>query len=245
MSPRRRGQPRKDLIAAVRATLEEAAEPERAPQMQAYMKSSMPYYGVRMPEVRKRVRTVLNDLPIDARPDWEATIRGLYDDATYREERYAALTLAAHRYYREWALAPESLALYERLIRTGAWWDLVDETSHRVGDVLLADSETVTPTIRAWSGADDLWVRRCSIICQVGHKAETDLDLLSCVIEPNIADRDFFIRKAIGWALREVAYVEPGWVHAFVNEHPSLSSLSVREATKHIGQAPSAADLSR
>jgi len=211
--------------------------------MQAYMKSSMPFYGVRMPEVRKRVRSLLNDMRIDDRSNWEATILQLYDDASFREERYAALTLVGHRFYREWAQAPLSLVLYEHLVRTGAWWDLVDETSHRVGDVLRADRAAVTPTIREWSGVDDLWVRRASIICQVGHKAETDLELLTYVIEPNIDDRDFFIRKAIGWALRDVAYVEREWVHDFIDAHPGLAPLSVREATKHIGRSQASLDL--
>jgi 3-methyladenine DNA glycosylase AlkD len=163
-----------------------------------------------------------------------ATIRDLYDGATHREERYAALALAAHRYYRAFATAPPSLTLYEHLIKTGAWWDLVDEVSHRVGDVLRAHHD-VASVIRTWSTADDLWVRRSAIICQVGHKSDTDLALLSDVIEPNIGDRDFFIRKAIGWALREVAYVEPEWVHSFIDGHRALAPLSVREATKHIG----------
>ena len=109
--------------------------------------------------------------------------------------------------------------------------------------------ETVTPTIREWSGADDLWVRRSSIICQVGHKAETDLDLLTDVIEPNIADRDFFIRKAIGWALREVAYVEPGWVHAFIDAHrDAVAAVGARGHQAHrpvAGAGSSAVELVR
>ena len=238
MSRRDAAQPRADLVAAVRATLLEAADPDRAAPMQAYMKSTMPYYGVRMPDVRRRVRLVLNDLKIGDREVWEATIRQLYDGATHREERYAALTLASHRYYRDFATAPRSLTLYEHLIRTGAWWDLVDETSHRVGDVLRGHRDDVSAVIREWSTAGDLWVRRSAIICQVGHKTDTDLALLSDAIEPNIPDRDFFIRKAIGWALREVAYVEPEWVHSFIDKHPSLAPLSVREAVKHIGASP-------
>ena len=82
-------------------------------------------------------------------------------------------------------------------------------------------------------------MRRSSIICQVGHKTDTDLRLLRDVVEPNVDDRDFFIRKGIGWALREAAYVDADWVHAFIAGHPALSPLSVREATRHIGRSPS------
>ena len=86
-------------------------------------------------------------------------------------------------------------------------------------------------------GIDDLdrWRRRASIICQVGAKAETDVDLLGDAIVPNLADRDFFIRKAIGWALREHAKTDPDWVRRFVSTHRGeLSPLSYREATRHL-----------
>lgn len=229
---------RRDVITAIRQTLAEAADHERAGPMQAYMKSALPYYGVPMPEVRRRVKRVLAEHRIDDAAGWDATIRELFDDASHREERYAALTLAAHRFYRGFATAVDALDLYEHLIRTGAWWDLVDETSHRVGDVLVTHRATVTPIMLAWSRSDDFWIRRSSIICQLGHKSDTDLDLLSAVIEANLDERDFFIRKAIGWALREVARLDAEWVHAFVVDHPSLSPLSVREATKHIGPPP-------
>jgi 3-methyladenine DNA glycosylase AlkD len=201
--------------------------------MQRYMKSEQPYYGVRMPEVRRISRAIFTAHRIDSLPVFEATVRTMYDEAGHREDRYAALALVAHRYYLPFA-TPASLPLYEHLIRTGAWWDLVDETSHRVGDVLRADRLEVTPVIDVWATSDSLWVRRSSIICQVGHKADTDLDLLARTIEPNLGDRDFFIRKAIGWALREVSYVDPSWVRAFVAAHDDLSPLSKREALRRI-----------
>jgi 3-methyladenine DNA glycosylase AlkD len=225
--------PRHDIIRAVRDALRSAADPESARPMQKYMKSEQPYYGVRMPEVRRISKAIFTANRIDDQATFEATVRTLYDDASHREERYAALALVAHRFYRGFATA-ESLPLYEHLIRSGAWWDLVDETSHRVGDVLRISRADVTPVVGSWGTADSLWVRRASIICQVGHKADTDLDLLTRTIEPNIGDRDFFIRKAIGWALREVAYVKPDWVREFVADHRDLAPLSKREALRRI-----------
>jgi 3-methyladenine DNA glycosylase AlkD len=226
--------PRRDIVDAVRAGLSAAADPAAAAPMQTYMKSKQPYYGVRMPEVRRISKAIFTANLIDDRPSFEATVRALYDEATHREERYAALGLVAHRFYRRFA-TPASLPLYEHLIRTGAWWDLVDETAHRVGDVLRAYRGEVTPVIDSWATSDSLWVRRAAIICQVGHKTDTDLGLLTRAIEPNIADRDFFIRKAIGWALREVGYVEPDWVRQFVATHDDLAPLSKREALRRIG----------
>ena len=88
--------------------------------------------------------------------------------------------------------------------------------------------------MRNWSTDTDKWKRRVSITCQLGLKCNTDLDLLYANIEPNLADRDFFIRKAIGWALRSHAWTDPGMVTAFVEAHPGLSPLSRREALKHV-----------
>ena len=191
-----------------------------------------------MPVVRRIAKAIYDADRIEDRAAWEATVHALYDEAAYREERYAALALVGHRFYSAYATDVRTLELCEHLVRVGAWWDVVDEASHRVGGVLLAHSESAAPVIRSWSTSDHLWVRRSSIICQVGHKTETDLDLLATVIEPNIGDPDFFIRKAIGWALREVGYVDPAWVRRFVAAHAGLAPLSRREALRRIGDPP-------
>ena len=127
----------------------------------------------------------------------------------------------------------ESLALYEHFLRTGQWWDLVDETSHAVG-LVVRQHPAAAARMRVWATDPDMWVRRSAIICQLQHKADTDLDLLTAVIEPNQKDSEFFIRKAIGWALRDYARTDGDWVRAFVQAHPDLSPLSRREALKHL-----------
>ncbi|MEP6666058.1 MAG: DNA alkylation repair protein [Nocardioidaceae bacterium] len=227
------------LVVAVRSGLRVLANPDDAPAMRAYMKSAMPFLGVRAPAVKLLCRKVYADHRLPDCTAWESAIRALFDEATYREERYAALSLVGHRLYREFATSPSSLVLFEHLITTGAWWDIVDDVSHRVGDVLLAHRAATTPVMRGWSRSDDLWLRRTSIICQLGHKSETDTGLLTNVIEANIADREFFIRKAIGWALREYARSERAWVLEFVADHGELSPLSKREALKHLGTTQS------
>jgi 3-methyladenine DNA glycosylase AlkD len=123
--------------------------------------------------------------------------------------------------------------LYRELIVGGAWWDHVDELSHRVGELLTEWPTRVRPVVAGWVNDDDLWLRRCAIICQLGAGSNTDRALLVEAITANTADRDFFIRKAIGWALRDYARTDPEWVRAFVEAHP-LSPLSRREATKHL-----------
>ena len=90
--------------------------------------------------------------------------------------------------------------------------------------------------MRAWSTDSNLWKRRISIICQLSLKGDTDLELLYANIEPNLSDREFFIRKAIGWALRQYAWTDPKEVARYVAAHESeLSGLSRREALKNIG----------
>jgi 3-methyladenine DNA glycosylase AlkD len=222
-----------ELVDAVRQGLAELANPAKAPDMQRYMKSEMPFRGVPKPERAALTKALFAEHPIDDPATWEATIRTLWDEAEFREERYVALDLSGARRYASWqdiGLVP----LYRHLIVTGAWWDFVDEIANRrIGPILRAD-EAMTSIVLGWARDEDLWLRRTSVICQLASKAGTDTDLLTRTIEANVADPDFFLRKGIGWALREYAKTEPGWVRAFVTDHPELSGLSRREALKHL-----------
>jgi len=223
------------MIEAIRAALTAAGDHERAAAQQAYMKSAMPYRGLSSPELKQLLRTLLADYAPADRATWEADVRGLWDDATWREERYAAIALARHRAARDWQDV-ETLGLYRHLVVTGAWWDLVDViASHLVGGVLVRFPEATTPVLRAWAVDDDLWLRRTAVLAQLGRAAETDLDLLRFAIEANVGDTSFWLRKAIGWALRQYARTDPGWVRAEVDRlGDRLSGLSRREALKHL-----------
>jgi 3-methyladenine DNA glycosylase AlkD len=222
------------FLAAARAGLAELADPRKAPEMQRYMKSEMPFRGVPSPERRalgKRLFAEHAPSDVDA---WRAIVLSLWRDAAYREERYLAMDLTAQRRYAAWQ-TPALLPMYEEMIVTGAWWDYVDElASRRVGPLLRAHRTEIDPIMRRWATDPDLWRRRTSIICQLGAKEDTDTGLLTHCIEANTGDRDFFIRKGIGWALRQFARTEPAWVRAFVDSHPALSPLSRKEATKHL-----------
>jgi 3-methyladenine DNA glycosylase AlkD len=222
------------LIEAVRDGLAALADVHKAPDMQRYMKSEMPFLGVPSPERTALARRLFDAHVLGAEADWRAAVLTLWRDAAFREERYMAIALTGDRRYAAWQ-NPSMLPLYEELIVTGAWWDYVDEVaSRRVGPLLREFPEELTPVMHAWTTDADLWRRRTSIICQLSSKEATDTKLLSTAIEANLEDRDFFIRKGIGWALRQFARTEPGWVRAFVDSHPTLSPLSVREATKHL-----------
>jgi 3-methyladenine DNA glycosylase AlkD len=220
------------FVERVRVELRAAADPDRAPQMQTYMKSTMPYLGVPVPAVRALVRAEAKARPPASTEDLAATAGALWREAAHREERYAATALTAvpaARRLQTMALLP----LYREMITTGAWWDHVDEVAHRVGALLVAYPDELAPTIHDWARDPDRWLRRCAVICQLGLKDATDPDLLADAVRANLADRDFFLRKGIGWALRDYARTAPDWVRAFVDAN-ELSPLSRREALKHL-----------
>jgi 3-methyladenine DNA glycosylase AlkD len=220
------------LMSAIRTRLHRAADPARAAGAQAYLKSEMPSLGVRVPEVRRIVKAAAREFPPGSLPELQSTTLALWRDASWREERYAAIDLTGLRLAAgEWSMLP----IYEEIIRSGAWWDLVDGVSHRLCGLLQTHREDMSSVLRRWSTDADLWIRRASITAQLGAKSETDPALLAAVIEPNLADPEFFIRKAIGWALRDFAATDPDWVRDFVARHGgALSPLSRREALRKI-----------
>ena len=201
--------------------------------MRAYMKSTMPYYGLNLPEVRAITREVFDGADMDC-AEWKATVLELWRGAKHREERYAAQHMLDWKSHRQ-CLGVADMPMLEEMILTGAWWDHVDEIAMVVGDLLRAHPARMRPLMRRWSTDENMWKRRVSIICQLRFKAGTDLDLLYANIEANLGDRDFFIRKAIGWALRQYAWTDPAEVARYVHAHESeLSGLSRREALKNI-----------
>ncbi|CAI3799763.1 DNA alkylation repair protein [Pseudarthrobacter sp. MM222] len=221
-----------ELIAAIRSELRTEADPARAAGAQAYMKSEMPSLGVRVPAVRRIVTTAARELPPASLEELISTVQELWRSADWREERYAAIDLTGLRFAAgEFSMLP----VYEEIIRSGAWWDLVDGVSHRLRALLLAHRPEMAALLRRWSTDGDFWIRRASITAQLGAKSATDTALLGDVIEANLGDQEFFIRKAIGWALRDYSATDPDWVRTFVERHRSgLSPLSTAEALRKL-----------
>jgi 3-methyladenine DNA glycosylase AlkD len=218
------------VIDAIRHGLAERADPAKAPAMQAYMKSDMPFYGVQKPARAVLEREVFAAYPLESFEAWRDTVLALWRDASHREERYTAIALVEAKRYGEFRTM-DALPLYEELIVSGAWWDHVDAVAAGPLGALLPE---VAPALRAWAIDADMWKRRSAIIAQVRRKRVTDFALLTDCIEPNRGDRDFFIRKAIGWALRSYAWLDPKAVVAYCEGH-ELSPLSRREALKNVG----------
>ncbi|WP_053736222.1 DNA alkylation repair protein [Nocardia sp. NRRL S-836] len=216
------------VVDAVRSGLAELADPVKAPEMQAYMKSDMPFLGVRKPQRAALLKTLPR---IDDRDEWLDAVQTLWRDAVFREERYVALSLSGDKRFQSVELMP----WFDEMVVTGAWWDYVDEiASKRVGPLLRTAPEVVRPMMLRWSADPDRWRRRTSVLCQLGFRAATDEELLTACVDANADDPDFFLRKGIGWALRDYAKTDPGWVRAFVAARPGLSPLSRREALKHL-----------
>ncbi|MDR6987038.1 3-methyladenine DNA glycosylase AlkD [Paenarthrobacter nitroguajacolicus] len=228
----------KELVQSIRSSLRSAGNAERAQGAQAYMKSDMPSLGVRVPEVRSIAKAAVRQFPVSSPDELRCAVLQLWREAQAREERYAAIDLTGLRMVKG---DLDMLPVYEEIIRTGAWWDLVDGVAHRLCALLLEHRPTMTPLMLGWAEDDDLWIRRAAITSQLGAKSMTDRSLLAAVIRPNLPDKEFFIRKAIGWALREYSKTDPEWVRAFAAENASsLSALSMREGTRLLSSPDSA-----
>jgi 3-methyladenine DNA glycosylase AlkD len=226
------------LYARLLAGLMDVADPARAPQMQAYMKSAMPFLGVSSVPLRAVCKDLFADLVYADGAAWQADVLAIWRAATFRELRYAAIELTGIRAARPFQTLA-ALAMYEEMIVTGAWWDFVDViASQRLWAILKADPDEMKPAMLAWAAGADNWKRRSAILCQLNAKGETDRHLLGACMAPSLASPEFFLRKAIGWALRQFARTDPHWVRNYVEAHEDvLSPLSKREAMKHLGGA--------
>ena len=212
--------------------LAEAGDPKKAADMAAYMKTEMPFYGVQAAERDGIVREVKPDIDLESRDDYEALVLAHWE-RPHREEKYIAVRLA-----RRWSryIGPASMPLYERMIREGAWWDFVDEIAeHLVGRVLERAPEQTWPILDAWIEDEDMWIRRAAVLAQKRRKDDTEPNKLFDYCLKLAHEDEFFIRKAVGWALREYSYVDPEAVRTFlVEHHDELSGLTIREASKKL-----------
>ncbi len=225
---------RKRLLAGLR----EVAEARRAPEVQRYLKSAMPCLGVTTPRRNPVYRAVFPHAPFRNARAWRSLCLGLFRRATYRDEWWAAVALTGDRRADDWQTM-DALPMYEEMIVTGAWWDVVDDVAtHRLSTLLRRHPKEMRREMRSWSRSENLWKRRSAILCQIPFRKETDLRLLYACLEPSLSSKEFFLRKAIGWALRQYAWTDPEEVARYVTENRTrLSGLSIREALKNIRHA--------
>lgn len=224
----------KKAIAQIKSALKSNVDISAASRMQRYMKSSMPFYGVRAPQLKQITQQVVKEHPFSSYQQWHDTALTLWRQANYREERHVAILLTEAKQYLPYQTL-DTLPLYEEMIVTGAWWDYVDPiASHRIAHLLKIFPKEMKPLMRAWSKGDDIWKRRTSIICQLLFKQDTDLTLLYACIKPSLSSEEFFLQKAIGWALRQYSRYDFHEVQNYVDANRDrLSKLSIREALKN------------
>lgn len=219
------------IVPAMRQELTAQADPERAAQMAAYMKTDQPFYGVQSKPCEQIFRVAKKKHPIETVADYQAVIFELWD-GVHREDMYQALRVAEMKPFYH----IDSWPIYERLVRSSTWWDTLDWIAGGiVSDLYKKQPEFVEPYLIAWRSDDGMWVRRASLLAHLRQKANTNTDLLAETILLLAHEQEFFIRKAIGWALRDYSYADPVWVEGFIDQHDAvLSNLSKREGMKAI-----------
>lgn len=196
--------------------------------MKQYMRNQFEFLGIKGPMQKALIKQFIaeNGLPDLAQLD--GIVRELWNWPE-REYHYIALTFL-DRHQKQ--LTPEDVPLLEYLITTKSWWDTVDSlASHNVGKLLSQHPSSREAVIDSWRGSENIWLRRTTLLFQLGYKAQTDAALLFALVEQNKDSKEFFIQKAIGWALREYSKTDAIAVQDFVTSTP-LAPLSQREALK-------------
>jgi 3-methyladenine DNA glycosylase AlkD len=209
-----------------------AADREEAVQMARYMRDQFPFYGIKSPQRRGILRVFLKQYGPPDLEDVPEVVRVLWD-LPQREQQYNALDILIRLQKK---LQPDFMPMLEWLITTKSWWDTVDGLASNVSGTLFANyPETGAAAVQQWRSVDNIWLRRTTLLHQLKYREKTNAPLLFSLIEENLSDPEFFIQKAIGWALREYSKTDPATVRDFVS-HTDLSSLAHREAIRIINK---------
>ncbi|MBM2615409.1 DNA alkylation repair protein [Actinoplanes sp. LDG1-06] len=220
-----------DLLERLDERLLPAADPVRAAGMAKYMKNQFPFLGLPAPVLQKLEKAALTGLPHPSEDELEAAARALWD-RPQREYQYVA---CAYLIRHMDVPGPGFIEVVRDLVTTKSWWDTIDPLATRFTGGLVRRHPALSEVMDAWSADDNMWLVRVAILHQLHYGADTDTDRLFGYCTAQAGHRDFFVRKAIGWALRHYARTDPDAVRAFVEKQRSaLSGLSIREATKHL-----------
>ncbi|MEE9189359.1 MAG: DNA alkylation repair protein [Candidatus Neomarinimicrobiota bacterium] len=222
---------RHPLVVTIRTELTKAGDSDKAAAMQAYMKTDQKFYGVQANPRRTIFRHAKKRYPISKWNDYDQLILELWN-GEYREEMYQALEIAET--YKQFRLE-KSWNLYEGLVRTATNWDTLDWIAAKLIGELVLEYRQFESVLKQWIEDENFWVRRAALLAHLKHKRHTNTKLLAYTIQKLAHEKEFFIRKAIGWVLRNYAYTDPAWVKRFVARNGSiLSNLSIREAIKNL-----------
>ena len=208
--------------------LKAVANPDDAVAMKAYMKNKFEFLGVKTPARRKLAKTFFKQ-QTDSVIDWNF-INEAWNNP-YRELQYAALDYLESR---KKLLTPSDLPRLKKLAQTKSWWDTIDFLDRLVGSIIARFPET-KEIILTWSCDEHIWLRRLAIDHQLLRKEKTDTELLEKILVNNLGQTEFFINKAIGWALRDYSKTNPDWVRDFIERHQTeMAALSIREGSKYL-----------
>ena len=211
----------------IQEELEAVQNKEQAKKMEKYMRNQFPFLGVKTPERRKAVKTVLKQKRTLDFQEIRPLLQQLWL-LPEREYQNVALDLLGHVKY----FPKESITFIEQLIVTKSWWDTVDSLSgNSAGNYFKQHPDERKPVIDKWIKSENMWLNRSAILFQLSYKENTDWPLLKQVILMHSDSKEFFIQKAIGWSLREYSKTAPQTVETFINEYP-LAPLSKREGSK-------------
>ena len=221
-----------DEIRILRSLFNENTDPERAPAMSAYMKGLFPFLGISAPTRKLLVNQWIKETGIKSDPEKaRAIIRSLYTEKE-REYHYAAIDLLL-------VLPTKSLKenddqLLEFLITQHSWWDSVDLiASHTMGKYLIRFPERTDQLISSWRNSENMWLNRSCLLFQLKYREKTNSELLFSLVDQYKSSKEFFIRKAIGWSLREYSKWGKEKVRAFVLAS-GIDGLAKREASKYL-----------
>lgn len=207
------------------------ADEFHAKRKTAYMRNLFPFFGLLTPLRKNLQKPLFKTYPIRDERQLKVIVNHLWEK-DQREFQYAALDLATS--FRKLA-SPHTLELYESMIRKKSWWDSVDDIAANLVGSLISNHPQLIEVMDRWIQDENLWIRRTALIFQLKWKKQTDARRLFSYCSQLMHERDFFIRKAIGWALRQYSKTDPVAVKKFIqNNQLKLSPLSIKEGSKYV-----------
>lgn len=219
------------FVTTIKKALEANEDVVYGQKQSAYLKNNFPCYGIPTQTRREILKNCSSDYKEEIKADFRKICWELYQ-FPHREMHQVAIDIFIKEIKKNYQV--EDIALLEKLITTNSWWDSVDTLAkYAVGGYLETFPEKKYPIIEEFSNSDNMWLNRTAIIFQLGYKQKTDFDLLVSECEKHKHSNEFFIQKAIGWALREYSAVNPSAVLDYVNR-TNLKPLSKKEAIRKI-----------
>ena len=202
---------------------------EQAQKMSKYMLNKFEYIGIKTPERRKIFKNFFSEYKNEEKIDWEF-VNKCWENK-YREFQYVAADYLKNMKDK---LTIDDIPKFKQLILKKSWWDTIDNLDMTIGALALKDSN-VNKILLEWSLDENIWLRRIAIDHQLLRKEKTNTELLEKILKNNLGQAEFFINKAIGWALRDYSKTNPEWVKTFIEKNrENMAKLSIKEASKYL-----------